>query len=261
MKTEQNSEALGGENGAESQANEAASRKRYRDYVRERYADRVPESEDGWPELEDLYAEESENMLGRYKESENMMQEAITMYPELGAMILDITINKIPLSVALAKHFSIDDIKPMEGDEDYSEYQKAYDERKSRLEARTKLEAEFLANQEQTIKDIDAYAEKKGYSEEEKNALLDFIETSFSNMMMKKLTPKMIEDYDRAMHYEDDIKSAEEIATINAKNEKIAASASEAIPGDNIPLPKVGSQKPEKEENKFFKGVGERKRI
>lgn len=237
-------------------------RKAYREYVKERYPDNVPENDDGWPELEDRYAADSEEMLSKYKDSEQLIQEMVTLYPEFGGMILDIAVNKMPPRAAIAKYFAQEDLVPQEGDEDYAAYQEAYNERKGKVEARTNTEKELMANQEQTISNIDTFCESKGYDEAKKAALLDYIETAFNDLLMKKVTPETLEAFDRAMNYDADIKTAEEVAAVNAKNEVIEAKTAEEKPGDGIPMASgAGSMQKAKKENEFFQNVGKRKGI
>ena len=238
------------------------ARKAYREYVKKRYPENIPENDDGWPELEDRYAADTEAMLTKYKESENLIQEMVTLYPEFGGMILDIAVNKMPPRAAIAKYFAQEDLIPKEGDEDYSAYQEAYNERKGKNEARINTENELMANQEQTIKTIDDFCAAKGYDEVKKTALLDKIETTFNDMLMKKVTSETLEAFDKAMNYEEDMKIAGETAAINAKNEAIEAKNAEDKPGDNVPMATgTGTMQGGKKENKFFENVGKRRGI
>ena len=238
------------------------ARKVYREYIKERYPDNVPENDDGWPELEDRYAADSEDMLSKYKDSEQLIQEMVTLYPEFGGMILDIAVNKMPPRAAIAKYFAQEDLVPQEGDEDYSAYQEAYNERKGKIDARANTENELMANQEQTIKNIDDFCAAKGYDETKKAALLDYIENTFNDLLMKKVTPETLEAFDKAMNYEADLKTAEETAAINAKNEVIDAKTAKANPGDGVPMAAgSGTMQVGKKENEFFKNVGKRRGI
>lgn len=245
-------------------AEEMPPQKSYRDRIKERYPDNIPENDDGWPELENRYATEMEDQLGSYKEAEQVMQEVVTAYPEMAGMLYDIAVNHVPPRVALAKYFSQEDLIPQEGDDDFEAYKSAYEERKANAGKRSAWEKEMQANQEETIKNIDKYCAAKGYDEAKKTELLDFMESAFSDLLLKKVSPAILEAFDKAMNYDADMAAAKSNGVIEGKNAAIEVKRKDVPVDDGVPQPvNTGSMEPAplKQKNSLFDGMRERKGI
>lgn len=245
---------------------EAPPMRKYREKIKARYADANPQSEEDWMELEDKYAEDVEGELSKFKDADMTIQEAMTAYPEFGQLLNDIFVNHLPIRVAIAKNFSQEDLIPSEGDEDYPDYNTVLSERKKKLEEQSAIDAEIESNVAKSLEDIDAYAKEKGYSEDRKQNLIDFVNNTFQDLLMKRIDRKVIMAFDKAMNYDKDIEDAKAQAEIAGKNAAIdvkKAQANEMTDGIPNVAAKGGSIKEvmPSQAARIFKGVGERKGI
>lgn len=241
--------------------------RKYREKVKARYADADPQSDEDWMELEDKYADDVEGELSKYKDADMTLQEVMTAYPEMGVMLHDIVVNKLPFRVAIAKNFSQEDLIPSEGDEDYPDYNTVLEDNRKKTQERADIDSQIEANMVKSLENIDAYAQTKGYSDEQKQSLTDFINDTFQDLLMKKIDEKVLMAFDKAMNYDKDIEDAKVQAEISGKNAAIdlkKASAEGATDGVPNPGAKGGvvikDVKPS-EASQLLKGVGKRKGI
>jgi hypothetical protein len=252
---------------------EQVSLRKYRAKIKSRYPDDNPQTEEEWAELEDRYAEEVEGKISeyegdltKYKESDMKLQEIMTAYPDLAKMLYDIVVNKIPVRAAIAKNFEQEDLIPSEDDPDYPDYDSVLKEKKAANEKRSAIDAEIEKNLEESIAAIDAYASKKGYSDEQKQALLDFTNDTFQDLLMKKVTEPIWEAFDKAMNYDKDIEMAKEEGELKGKNAAIELKkASTENKGDDmVPQPGKGGGVKESAPSRvqqLFGDIGKRKGI
>lgn len=250
-----------------AEAPETPKTRRLREAIKARYVDASPETDEQWYDLEDRYADEVESDLGRYKASEMTMQEVVQAYPELGQLLYDVVVNKLPFNVAVARNIDIDGIRPQEGDEDFDAWQAAYTERVDKAKKYADTEKEIEANQQASIALVDEFAAEKGLTDEQKNTLLDSIEKSFQDMLYKKLSRELLDAHYKAMVFDDEVKAAEQAGEIKAKNESIdqlKIKENRSQEGDGIPRSagKGGVvETKQKRTNILFDGIKERKGI
>lgn len=234
----------------------------WKERIKGRYADREFNSDEDWDNAaEEAYAEDEES-LKVFQDNMTVIDEVIASDKDLAAIIADIITNKITFRAALAKRFSPDELTPKEGDDDYEYYQKSYEERVATGRELQKISQERLKNEDEAYDNIDAFCEKKGYSEEDKKEFIGFINEFYNSLSMRKITPETLQTLDNARHYEDDMASAEETGFVAGKNENIAAKrASEKTKtaADGVPAPKSSGaplvDAPQKKENPFLTDV------
>lgn len=241
--------------------------RKYREKIKARYPDANPQTDDEWLDMEDKYAEEVEGMLSQNEADSQVIKEVMMAYPELAMFLNDLFVNKLPLRAAIAKHFAQEDLIPQEGDDDYEVHKKASQERLETVKKREAMDKEIEANQDASISAIDAYAEKKGYSEEQKNGLLDFINDTFQELLMKKISENILSAFDKAMNYDNDVTSAAQAGEVSGKNAAIElkkGKVNEAMAGDGVPILGKGGAIEEKEigrNQRLFGDIGKRKGI
>lgn len=237
----------------------------YRERLKKRYADREFNSDEDWDNAaEEAYAEDEES-IKVFQDNNKIIDEVIASDKDLAAIIADIIENHIPFRAAVAKRFSPEDLVAKEGDEDYDYYQKSYEERVATGREIQRIAQERLKNEDEAYDNIDAFCEKKGYSDEDKKEFIGFINEFYNSLSMRKITPEILQTIDNARHYEDDMASAEENGFVAGKNENIAATrASEknkAI-ADGVPVPQSAGaplvDAPEKKTNPIFEGMKKR---
>lgn len=238
---------------------EAPKMPAYRERLKKRYADREFNSDEDWDNAaEEAFAEDEES-INVFKDNNKIIDEVIASDKDLAAIIADIVANHIPFRAAVAKRFSPEDLVAKEGDEDYDYYQKSYEERVATGREIQRIAQERLKNEDEAYDNIDAFCEKKGYSDEDKREFIGYINEFYNSLSMRKITPEILQTIDNARHYEEDMASAEETGFVAGKNENIAAtraSEKEKASASGVPTPKSAGaplkEAPEKKENPFF---------
>lgn len=237
----------------------------YRERLKKRFADREFNSDEDWDNAaEEAYAEDEE-AINVFKDNNKIIDEVIASDKDLAAIIADIVANKIPFRAAVAKRFSPEDLIAKEGDEDYEYYQKSYEERVATGKEIQRIAQERLKNEDEAYDNIDAFCEKKGYSDEDKKEFIKFINEFYNSLSMRKITPEILQTLDNARHYEDDMASAEENGFVAGKNENIAAkraAENKKAAADGVPVPMGGGapvvEAPEKKPNPMFADLKKR---
>ena len=237
----------------------------YRERLKKRFTDREFNSDEDWDNAaEEAFAEDEES-INVFKDNNKIIDEIIASDKDLAAIIADIVANHIPFRAAVAKRFDPEDLIAKEGDDDYEYYQKSYEERVANGKEIQNIAQERLKNEDEAYDNIDAFCEKKGYSDEDKKEFIGFINEFYNSLSMRKITPEILQTLDNARHYEDDMASAEEEGFVAGKNENIAAkriSEKRAAAGDGVPTPSsTGApvvQAPEKKVNPMFSDIKKR---
>ena len=237
----------------------------YRERLKKRYADREFNSDEDWDNAaEEAFAEDEES-LNVFKDNNKIIDEVIASDKDLAAIIADIVANHIPFRAAVAKRFSPEDLVAKEGDDDYEYYQKSYEERVATGKEIQRIAQERLKNEDEAYDNIDAFCEKKGYSDDDKREFIGFINEFYNSLSMRKITPEILQTLDNARHYEDDMASAEETGFVAGKNENIAAkraSEKNMAAADGVPTPNGAgapiASAPEKKENPISSGMKRR---
>jgi hypothetical protein len=237
----------------------------YRERLKKRYADREFNSDEDWDNAaEEAYAEDEES-INVFKDNNKIIDEVIASDKDLAAIIADIVANRIPFRAAVAKRFSPEDLVAKEGDDDYEYYQKSYEERVATGREIQRIAQERLKNEDEAYDNIDAFCEKKGYSDEDKKEFIGYINEFYNSLSMRKITPEILQTIDNARHYDEDMASAEENGFVAGKNENIAATRAadrNKAAADGVPVPHGAgapmTDAPEKKASPMFEGIKER---
>ena len=237
----------------------------YRERLKKRFADREFNSEEDWDNAaEEAYAEDEES-INVFKDNNKIIDEVIASDKDLAAIIADIVANHIPFRAAVAKRFAPEDLIAKEGDEDYDYYQKSYEERVATGKEIQRIAQERLKNEDEAYDNIDAFCEKKGYSDDDKKEFIKYINEFYNSLSMRKITPEILQTIDNARHYEEDMASAEESGFVAGKNENIAAARAaekNKANADGVPVPNGGGapivEAPKKKVNPIFDGIKQR---
>lgn len=237
----------------------------YRERLKKRFTDREFNSDEDWDNAaEEAFAEDEES-INVFKDNNKIIDEVIASDKDLAAIIADIVANHIPFRAAVAKRFDPEDLVAKAGDDDYEYYQKSYEERVATGKELQRVAQERLKNEDEAYDNIDAFCEKKGYSDDDKKEFIGFINEFYNSLSMRKITPEILQTLDNARHYDSDIASAEEEGFVAGKNENIAAkrvSEKLAAAGDGVPTPSsTGApvvEAPQKKVNPIFEGIKKR---
>ena len=234
----------------------------YRERLKKRFADREFNSDEDWDNAaEEAYAEDEES-LNVFKDNNKIIDEVIASDKDLAAIIADIVANHIPFRAAVAKRFSPEDLVAKEGDDDYEYYQKSYEERVATGKEIQRIAQERLKNEDEAYDNIDAFCEKKGYTDEDKKEFIGYINEFYNSLSMRKITPDILQTIDNARHYEEDMANAEENGFVAGKNENISAKRvadNSKAKADGVPVPhSAGSpivEAPARKTNPMFDGI------
>ena len=246
-------------------ATQAPAMPKYRERLRNRYADANPQSDQEWDDLTERGFAEDEESLSQYKDNERVIQDLLDSDKDLNAVVSEMIMNGTPFRAAIAKYFDPEDLVAKEGDEDYEYYQKSADERKKMGQAFRERGAERRKNEKEAYDNIDKFAEKKGMDEAAKEQFIGFINTIYNDMSDLRLSTATLGKLYKAMTYDEAVAEAAESAEIDGKNQAIEATRvrkSSAAAGDGVPAPQGGSSPtptPKKKRPSIFDGLPEKK--
>jgi hypothetical protein len=191
-----------------------------RQRIQKRYPDRQFEKDEDWESGYNSAFDEDEETIKRYKTGEDSINELLTANPDVLEFLVDIKENKMPVKIAVAKHFGVD-YAPSETEEDYEEWQKMYDEKAAQSKEKTARAAMLEKNARDSDSALDKFYEEQGYTDEEKVEFEEAMSALFQKLANNELDHNFFTKFNQARNYESDIKSAEEAARISAKNERI----------------------------------------
>ena len=187
---------------------------------------------------EELYAF-IEDKLGELSTSDSMVSEILADYPELYAVIQDLSEGK-PFEVALAANIDVESLKPLEGEEMYADYQAAHEVRKERKRKSEEYRNTFTKNAQDSKQVISDFFKEVAFDDEAGEAFANKIDKMIADYVNGIVTREFLDVFYRAMNYEQAMESAREAGAIDAKNARIDAErekAEEATDG----LPTGGS--------------------
>jgi hypothetical protein len=192
--------------------------------IKKRYPDRSFENDDEWENAFNETLDEYETTIEKGKISEKAITDYISQYPEFEDILVDMIVNKLPPAAALSRNIDLDEFIPQEGDDGYDDYIKAGNER---LEKNKKISAEkeeMDRNEAESDKVIDAFVAEHNLNDEQLRELLDYGFTDFKNLLMRKITAEMLENWNKALNHDNDVSAAEEAGLTNGRNEQIEKS-------------------------------------
>lgn len=238
--------------------------------LKKRYPDANPQNEEEWEKLRNQLLDDYEASEKSHSEWEREVNDLLLSDDQMALVANEMLVNHTPLRVAIAKVFDPEDLKPKEGEEDYEAYEKAYKERLEHTKAMIKRQEEIDANAEKSFANIDKFCADRGYDDKTKDGIVDFINELFDAIVMKDISPELLEKLDKARTYDSAIRDAEIKGEVKGRNANIEAQRVEEMEhekGDGIPTPRAtgGSPLQPKEEPKanimdsFMSGIGENK--
>lgn len=240
------------------------------DRLKKRYPDQDPQTDEDWENLRNRFHDDTETAEKDFSALENEVNELISSDPDLALILQEMLVNKLPFRAALAKTIDITELTPAEGDMDYEAYSKAYDERVNATKERQRRQEEIDNNAIKSFETIDSYCEEKGYDDQTKQSIEDFINEVFDAIVMKNISRELLEQLDKARTYEADIAQAGYEGEVRGRNANIEAQRAEDIQeeeGDGIPTPSQAGGAPLRpsEENDsalngFWDGIGGNKK-
>lgn len=221
----------------------------FRERVSKLYPDAPMETDEDIDNLYNRYADDKENELQGINDNLQIIEDMMSADEDLRAVLTDMIVNKTPFRAAIAKYLAPEDLTPLPTDEDYDAVRTAYNERLEKGKAQASRMEEINRNEEQTYNDFEAFVAEKNLDEQKANELNDTIGEVFENLLMKKITPEMLEMFYKAMDYDNAVANADREGEIRGRNAAIEAKrvAAENKKGDGIPNLVGGGSEPERE--------------
>lgn len=205
------------------------------DKYRERYKDREFNSDDEFhtalsEDFDDLDSYRTRNVGANGKLAELFEEE-----PELVALIKDMYAG-MPFREAVAANVDIEALMPLEGDPDYDSMQANIQRRKEGVANRTKIAEEMDANRQTTLQEIAEFAQENDLDEKACMEFLQIVDDLIGDVAKGKISKSFLSNLKKALDYDKDVTTAEEVGRINGKNEKIETlKDKENGSGDGLP--------------------------
>jgi hypothetical protein len=206
--------------------------------LKERYPDTAFDGDKEWEDAYNKAFDEDGETIDKYKSSEESINELFRANPELLDFIVDLKENKMPLQVAVSKHFGMD-YKPSENDDDFEAWQTMYNEKLAQSKTKEDEAAMLMKNEEESEAALDKFYEEQGFTDEEQADFEAGISALFKKLLYKQLDGDFLSKFHKARSYDSDIKAAEEAARISARNEQIEKKIEKEKTkerGDGIPV-------------------------
>lgn len=235
--------AQGAQNAQQTGENTGEMR-RIRKSIMNKYPDFKADTEEAWTAKEDEFFGEMEDELGTYRSSEEQLSEMIKANPDLAEVINDMVSRKMPFRVAVARHYSQEDLTPKEGEDDYEAYAKEYNDRLERTKKREARMKEIADNEAASLNAIDKFISDNSLTEEDKKGLVEYINGFFDQMLNKRISPEMLAMFRKAITHDSDVDGARKEGEIAGRNANIKAQmeAEDArTAGDGLPSPSKGA--------------------
>ena len=228
---------------AESEAPEAEAPMEEMPKASEAFRGRIKSAYPDLPEDDDeaFYQKASEQLdnLEQYRnnniEANKLLMEVFNAEPVIVEVLEDVG-KGASFREAIARHFSPEELNPIEGDPDYEGWTKNAEARAKRLtdnEIANKTRAE---NNEFTMKEIKAFAEKNGISNDKAEEELEKIGAVLEEVFSGRISASILQTIYNGVNHENDVKTAEDTGVIKGRNEKIEVKKEPKMKGDGLPI-------------------------
>lgn len=207
----------------------------FRGRIKSAYPD-IPDDDD-----EAFYQKASEQLdnLEQYRnnniEANKLLMEVFNAEPVIVDVLEDVG-KGASFREAIARHFSPEELTPIEGDPDYEGWTKNAEARAKRLadnELANKTRAE---NEEFTMKEIKAFAKANGISNDKAEEELEKIGAVMEEIFSGRITAATLQTIYNGVNHENDVKTAEDMGAIKGRNEKIEVKKELKAKGDGLPV-------------------------
>mgnify|MGYP001584806441 CR=1 FL=1 len=165
------------------------------------------------------------------------MIDTLQSNPEAAGLFRDI-MKGAPMEVAIARNVDIESIKPLDGDPNFDDWNKAREERESKLKEKDKYISDLETNVKASADVVKAFATENNLEAETTIKFMDQVETMVGELYNGKVTPSLLNTLYRAFNADVEVKDAVEKAVVDVKNEKIEAvkeADSTSKKGDGVP--------------------------
>lgn len=236
----------------------------YRERLQGRYPDMAAQTDEDFAAMSEKYFDDTENELSRYRDSEAAVSELIKSDPEFEAVVTDMLVNDMPFRVALVKHIPVEELTPMEGEDDYEGWQQAKSQRLEKAAQMAAQQKEIAENEVASSTLFNEYVAEKNMDEAEQEEFLSIINDALFALLYKKIDRKFLDLCFKGSRFDKAVAEAEQVGETNGRNTAIEAKKASEVDksaGDGIPGSAGGSgtlAQPKKvRRNSFFEGLRE----
>lgn len=206
------------------------------------FADLKPDlaSDEVADQLACQWAEEMEQALARYTDTEGRVGRLLENQPLVATLIEAMIDEELPLRVAVRRFLDAESLQPQPGDDDYEAFARQKEEA-------DQLQARLEANLKQSLGVLQLYAVEKKLDELAQQQLVDAINADFDNLLERRVTNEMLENYYKRLYYDRDVDAARNEGELKGRNENISAQMAAqkaALLGDGLPQPQGGGYAP-----------------
>jgi len=203
------------------------------------------------------YLDELTDYHDKSQKANSKLIEVFETNPTVADILKDV-IDGADLRVAIARHFSTDDLVPEEDDPDFDAWKENAKKREENIKNSKKQASELAQNTEKSKETIKSFAEKNKMSEGETTQFLEVIDKSLDDLYKGVVSEDFLSKMLRAYNYKKDVKQAAELGELSGKNKRIEAKKKEKT-GDGVPkVQKSAVEEEEVSENNYLDGILER---
>lgn len=173
-----------------------------------------------------------DKQLSEYEEEDKKLSNLLATDPRSASFLIAWKNGEHPMT-ALVRQFGKDGlVELLENEEKMDEFAKANEEYLERIANEKKLEAEYESNIGESLAVIDSLQQEGGYSEDEVNAALDFLNGIIHDGIVGKYSRESIEMAIKAMNHDTDVSDAAYEGEVRGRNARIEEKLRKPSEGD-----------------------------
>lgn len=235
------------ENTDNNTGNAQETKKSRRDTFRESFASRHPDvnmddEEAYYSALDDEYNSREEE-LKRNREANEKLNNMFLENPNAAYFMNDLLDGKKQMGVVLMEQFgelfkdAVNDPSP----ENVKAFADALDAHAKQIKKNDELQAQFEQNVDASETTIENWATEHKATPEQIDAMREFINTQFGNLVTGIITPEMLDFAYKGLNYDKDVAAAEETGEATGRNQRIQEKMRKGK-GDGMPMIAGGRQ-------------------
>lgn len=232
-------------------------KKSRRDSFRENFKSRHPDvnmddEESYYSALDDEY-NSNQDELTRYRDSNKKLNDMFMENPQAAYFMNDLLDGKKKMGVALIEHFgslfkdAVNDPSP----ENVKEFADALDEHAKRIKKNDELQAAFESNIDKSEATIEEWASKNNMKPEQIDAVRDYINQQFGNLVSGIITPELLDFAYKGLNYDKDVAAAQETGMAEGRKQRIKEKLRKGK-SDGMPVMPGGGQARERPQDTFL---------
>ena len=231
-----------------------------RDSFRENFASRHPDvnmddEEAYYGALDDEYNSREEE-LRRHRENNEKLNTLFLENPNAAYFMNDLLDGKEQMGVSLMRQFgslfkdAFEDPTP----ENVKAFADALDAHAAKIKENEELQAQFERNVDASESAIENWATERGATPEQVDAVRDYINQQFGNLIVGLITPAMLDFAYKGLNYDKDVAAAEESGAAAGRNQRIDEKLRKGK-GDGLPRIAGGGQARPKPKDNFLQSA------